>query len=67
MAGGQGEPTVATHALWWPPAKIASRYLAPFLFGRDELEAVERIRGDHLAVETVLSHVGSPAAPAMAP
>ena len=52
VAGGQGEPDVATHALWWPPAKIASRYLAPFLFGRDELETIERIRGDHLARPT---------------
>jgi len=48
-AGDQAD--VANHALWWPPAKIASRYLAPFLFGRDELETIERIRGDHLAVE----------------
>ena len=66
-AGGEGDAKVASHALWWPPSKIAGRYLAPFLFSRDELEAVERIRGDHLAVETVLSPVGSPAAPAMAP
>ena len=66
-AGGEGDAKVASHALWWPPSKVAGRYLAPFLFSRDELEAVERIRGDHLAVETVLSPVGSPAAPAMAP
>jgi sulfide:quinone oxidoreductase len=51
VAGGQGEPEVAAHALWWPPAKIASRYLAPFLFGRDEVATIERLRGDHLAVE----------------
>jgi sulfide:quinone oxidoreductase len=51
VAGGQGEPEVAAHALWWPPAKIASRYLAPFLFGRDEVAMIEHIRGDHLAVE----------------
>ena len=51
VAGGQGEPKVASHALWWPPSKIAGRYLAPFLFGRDELETIEHIRGDHLPVE----------------
>ena len=25
--------TVSTEPLWWPPAKIAGRYLAPFLAG----------------------------------
>jgi len=54
VAGGAGEPEVATHALWWPPTKVAGRYLAPFLFDRDDLDAVERIRGDHLAVEADL-------------
>ena len=58
VARGQAEPDVATHALWWPPAKIASRYLAPFLFGRDELETIERIRGDHLAVEADFTSTG---------
>lgn len=32
-AGG----TVADEALWWPPAKIAGRYLAPFLAGTPNL------------------------------
>ena len=59
LAGGQGEPNVATHALWWPPAKIASRYLAPFLFGRDEVETIERLRGDHLAVEADFASAGA--------
>ncbi len=27
--------TAATHALWWPPTKVAGRYLGPYL--RDEL------------------------------
>ncbi len=58
VAGGQGEPDVAAHALWWPPAKIASRYLAPFLFGRDEVETIEHIRGDHLAVEADFATAG---------
>ena len=64
VAGGGGEPEVASHALWWPPSKIAGRYLAPFLFDRDELEAVERISGDHLHVEAELDHTGAAAAPA---
>ena len=58
VAGGAGEPEVATHALWWPPTKVAGRYLAPFLFDRDDLDAVERIRGDHVAVEADLSRTG---------
>ena len=62
IAGGEGEPKLASCALWWPPSKIASHYLAPFLFHRDELDAVERIRGDHLAVEADFSRAGAPAA-----
>ena len=49
LAGGHGETAVvAGDALWWPPAKIAGRYLGPFLAERSgialapppELEAV---------------------------
>jgi sulfide:quinone oxidoreductase len=63
IAGGGGDARVANHALWWPPSKIAGRYLAPFLFDRDELEAVDRIRGDHLPVEAELDHSGGTVAP----
>jgi sulfide:quinone oxidoreductase len=32
MAGGRGNTsTVAAEPLWWPPGKVAGRYLAPFL------------------------------------
>jgi sulfide:quinone oxidoreductase len=32
ISGGQGETSIASsHALWWPSAKIAGRYLAPLL------------------------------------
>ncbi len=32
--GGHGDTSaVSTEPLWWPPAKIAGRYLAPFLAG----------------------------------
>ena len=30
--------TVSGDALWWPPSKIAGRYLGPFLAGRDGFE-----------------------------
>jgi sulfide:quinone oxidoreductase len=66
VAGGRGEPEVATHALWWPPTKIAGRFLAPFLFDRDELEAIERIGGRRIPVQTDLSGAGVPTAGAAA-
>ena len=32
LSGGQGETSIASsHALWWPSAKVAARYLAPYL------------------------------------
>ena len=36
------EGTAARHALFWPPTKIAGRYLAPYLAARDEAEALGR-------------------------
>ena len=40
VSGGEDHPPAAsTHALWWPPSKIAARWLAPYLAQRhDELE-----------------------------
>jgi sulfide:quinone oxidoreductase len=35
IAGGGGEGQAATSSLWWPPVKIAGRYLAPYLAARD--------------------------------
>jgi sulfide:quinone oxidoreductase len=32
VSGGRGEDwAVSEHALWWPPSKVAGRYLAPYL------------------------------------
>jgi sulfide:quinone oxidoreductase len=37
VSGGSDYPAVAaTHALWWPPSKIAGRWLAPYLAQRHE-------------------------------
>ncbi len=33
-----GEARSSLRALWWPPTKIASRYLAPYLVGREEAD-----------------------------
>ena len=35
-----GHSQAALHALWWPPTKIATRYLAPYLMGREEAELI---------------------------
>ena len=42
VGGGQGDDwPVSEHALWWPPSKIAGRWLAPYLALRHaELEEV---------------------------
>jgi sulfide:quinone oxidoreductase len=32
VAGGGGESEVSSDYLWWPPHKIAARYLAPYLY-----------------------------------
>jgi sulfide:quinone oxidoreductase len=31
IAGGAGETVAERRALWWPPTKVAGRYLAPYL------------------------------------
>jgi len=31
LSGGSGEEAASRHALWWPPTKIAGRYLSPYL------------------------------------
>jgi sulfide:quinone oxidoreductase len=54
VGGGQGEGDAEARALWWPPAKIAGRYLAPYLYGRDEQLRVERIEAGYLPVEVTL-------------
>jgi sulfide:quinone oxidoreductase len=41
IAGGAGEGTAVRRALWWPPTKIAGRYLSPYLAALDGAEAVE--------------------------
>jgi sulfide:quinone oxidoreductase len=49
-ADGDGGES-ATHALWWPPGKVAGRYLAPWLATRDDEAVIGRIpESDGLAV-----------------
>ena len=48
VAGGRGEHwDVAEHALWWPPSKIAGRYLSPYLaLTHEEIERLSRQAGE---------------------
>jgi sulfide:quinone oxidoreductase len=50
IAGGAGEGETTTRALWWPPHKVAGHYLAPYLFGRQEAEILERPDDAHVPV-----------------
>lgn len=38
VGGGRGEADISEHALWWPPGKIAGRWLAPYLASEKEME-----------------------------
>lgn len=62
---GTAESIVDTEALWWPPAKIAGRYLTPFLAARLGLpETPPRPSTEAIAVEVELDphpHASSPA------
>ena len=52
--GGGGEGEVAAHTLWWPPTKIAGRYISGYLFGRDEAQSLEAARTGDREVEIPL-------------
>jgi sulfide:quinone oxidoreductase len=53
-----GEPRageVSEQPLWWPPSKVAGRYLAPYLLGRDELDLGQAARSQpYVMVEAPL-------------
>jgi sulfide:quinone oxidoreductase len=54
-AGGGGEGQTAPQALWWPPGKVAGRWLAPWLAARDDTAvAGELPQVGGLAVQTDL-------------
>ena len=50
--GGAGEGSAVRRALWWPPTKIAGRYLSPYLAALQGTDAVDEApRPDGHAVE----------------
>jgi sulfide:quinone oxidoreductase len=57
--GGADEGETERHALWWPPTKVAGRYLAPYLASLDEAEFREPDRPAGQLVEfTMEGHRG---------
>ncbi len=55
LGGGHGETaTVSGDALWWPPAKIVGRHLAPFLARREEIDLEPPSRPGTIPVEVDL-------------
>jgi sulfide:quinone oxidoreductase len=40
--GGAGEGEAVRRALWWPPTKIAGRYLSPYLAALDGVDPAEK-------------------------
>lgn len=60
VAGGAGEAAsiVSEHALWWPPSKIAGRYLAPYLATLDTAlaSAAPSAGGGDVPVDVDLGH-----------
>jgi sulfide:quinone oxidoreductase len=60
--GTPAEARTALQALWWPPTKIATRYLAPYLMGRDAEQLQSRPRDAHPVVRE-LEFVGAPGKP----
>jgi sulfide:quinone oxidoreductase len=48
---GEGEGTAARRALWWPPTKIAGRYLSPYLVARQESGAIDTLVPDGQPVD----------------
>ena len=56
LTRGAAEGSASSQALWWPPTKIAGRYLSPYLLERDraEAEALDRPPKGFESVEIAL-------------
>jgi len=55
------ESSLAVNPLWWPPSKIAGRYLAPYLSGRASVAVVDQLvdrapLDPSVAAEAVVNH-----------
>ena len=62
---GTGQPYEAgTDALWWPPGKVAGRYLAPYLAEHSDAILTPPPAGDSVAVEVELEALPATLPPA---
>jgi sulfide:quinone oxidoreductase len=43
--GGRGGAQISEQPLWWPPTKVAGRYLSPYLLDRDAVGIADVIEG----------------------
>lgn len=58
FAGGQDAGEVSIQPLWWPPSKVAGRYLGQYLRDRDELDGREVVGSElHVTIEAPLDGV----------
>jgi sulfide:quinone oxidoreductase len=54
VAGGGGEGDNSRRALWWPPTKVAGRYLSPYLQTLENVDAIpqdERPKGEPVELD----------------
>jgi sulfide:quinone oxidoreductase len=58
LGGAEGEGETQRHALWWPPTKVAGRYLAPYLAALEEEEFREPNRPAGQLVEFTMEGHG---------
>jgi sulfide:quinone oxidoreductase len=55
LSGGGSGDTDAWHPLWWPPTKVAGRYLPGFLLSSDEVEILGRPPAGFIDVDIPLT------------
>jgi sulfide:quinone oxidoreductase len=60
VPGADPEVPVAWYPLWWPPSKIAGRYLAPYLFDRGDDEGFGAPPSGFVDVDIPLSAITLP-------
>jgi sulfide:quinone oxidoreductase len=58
LASGDTEGEAERHALWWPPTKVAGRYLAPYLAALEEAEYTDTERPQGQLVEFTMEGHG---------
>jgi hypothetical protein len=40
VSGTSGDPDASSeHMLWWPPTKVAGKFLSPYLAARDKIRS----------------------------